>query len=102
MHFHWLKLTDQFVLNSCCRRVTERSPITFSLSTNVSLLVSVLFLPPTPPPPLDSGFGRKDVVDHLLQTGANVHARDDGGLIPLHNACSFGHSEVRHTVNTQP
>uniref|UniRef100_A0A669F975 Poly [ADP-ribose] polymerase n=1 Tax=Oreochromis niloticus TaxID=8128 RepID=A0A669F975_ORENI len=42
-----------------------------------------------------AGFGRKDVVDHLLQTGANVHARDDGGLIPLHNACSFGHSEVR-------
>lgn len=42
-----------------------------------------------------AGFGRKDVVDHLLRTGANVHARDDGGLIPLHNACSFGHSEVR-------
>uniref|UniRef100_A0A8C5EEB9 Poly [ADP-ribose] polymerase n=1 Tax=Gouania willdenowi TaxID=441366 RepID=A0A8C5EEB9_GOUWI len=41
-----------------------------------------------------AGFGRKDVVDHLLQMGANVHARDDGGLIPLHNACSFGHSEV--------
>ncbi|XP_061656623.1 poly [ADP-ribose] polymerase tankyrase-1 [Syngnathoides biaculeatus] len=41
-----------------------------------------------------AGFGRKDVVEHLLQTGANVHARDDGGLIPLHNACSFGHSEV--------
>uniref|UniRef100_A0A8C9NCL2 Poly [ADP-ribose] polymerase n=1 Tax=Serinus canaria TaxID=9135 RepID=A0A8C9NCL2_SERCA len=37
---------------------------------------------------------RKDVVEHLLQTGANVHARDDGGLIPLHNACSFGHAEV--------
>lgn len=30
----------------------------------------------------------------MLQTGANVHARDDGGLIPLHNACSFGHAEV--------
>ncbi|XP_061732716.1 poly [ADP-ribose] polymerase tankyrase-1 isoform X1 [Nerophis ophidion] len=41
-----------------------------------------------------AGFGRKDVVDHLLQNGANIHARDDGGLIPLHNACSFGHSEV--------
>ncbi|KAI1900193.1 hypothetical protein AGOR_G00047490 [Albula goreensis] len=41
-----------------------------------------------------AGFGRKDVVEHLLQTGANVHARDDGGLIPLHNACSFGHAEV--------
>lgn len=33
-------------------------------------------------------------MEHLLQTGANVHARDDGGLIPLHNACSFGHAEV--------
>lgn len=43
---------------------------------------------------LRPGFGRKDVVEHLLQTGANVHARDDGGLIPLHNACSFGHAEV--------
>lgn len=34
------------------------------------------------------------MVEHLLQTGANVHSRDDGGLIPLHNACSFGHAEV--------
>lgn len=41
-----------------------------------------------------AGFGRKDVVEHLLQCGANVHAQDDGGLIPLHNACSFGHAEV--------
>ncbi|WAR21517.1 TNKS1-like protein [Mya arenaria] len=40
------------------------------------------------------GFGRKDVVEHLLDFGASVHARDDGGLIPLHNACSFGHAEV--------
>ncbi|CAG04911.1 unnamed protein product, partial [Tetraodon nigroviridis] len=45
-----------------------------------------------------AGFGRKDVVDHLLCTGANVHARDDGGLIPLHNACSFGHSERLHEL----
>lgn len=50
-----------------------------------------------PSPLLSAGFGRKDVVEHLLQTGANVHARDDGGLIPLHNACSFGHSEVRES-----
>lgn len=40
------------------------------------------------------GFGRKDVVEHLLECGASVHAKDDGGLIPLHNACSFGHAEV--------
>ena len=41
-----------------------------------------------------AGFGRKDVVEHLLECGASVHAKDDGGLIPLHNACSFGHAEV--------
>uniref|UniRef100_T1ISP3 Uncharacterized protein n=1 Tax=Strigamia maritima TaxID=126957 RepID=T1ISP3_STRMM len=41
-----------------------------------------------------AGFGRREVVEHLLLSGANVHARDDGGLIPLHNACSFGHAEV--------
>lgn len=34
------------------------------------------------------------MVEYLLQNGANVQARDDGGLIPLHNACSFGHAEV--------
>ncbi|GAA6086281.1 transient receptor potential cation channel subfamily M member 7 isoform X1, partial [Tachysurus ichikawai] len=39
-------------------------------------------------------FGRRDVVSYLLQHGANVHARDDGGLVSLHNACSFGHAEV--------
>ena len=33
-------------------------------------------------------------MEHLLQCGANVLARDDGGLIPLHNACSFGHADV--------
>ncbi|KAB7507404.1 Tankyrase-1 [Armadillidium nasatum] len=41
-----------------------------------------------------AGFGRRDVVEHLLNLGASVSARDDGGLIPLHNACSFGHAEV--------
>ncbi|XP_076060253.1 tankyrase isoform X2 [Oratosquilla oratoria] len=41
-----------------------------------------------------AGFGRRDVVEHLLGMGAAVGARDDGGLIPLHNACSFGHAEV--------
>lgn len=49
-----------------------------------------------------SGFGRKDVVDFLLQNGANVHARDDGGLISLHNACSFGHAEVGYPPPKPP
>ena len=40
------------------------------------------------------GFGRKDVVEYLLSQNANVDMRDDGGLIPLHNAASFGHAEV--------
>ena len=30
----------------------------------------------------------------LLELGADVRARDDGGLAPLHNACSFGHADV--------
>lgn len=30
----------------------------------------------------------------LLTAGADVRAKDKGGLIPLHNACSYGHLEV--------
>ena len=30
----------------------------------------------------------------LLFSGADVHAKDKGGLVPLHNACSYGHYEV--------
>jgi tankyrase len=40
------------------------------------------------------GFGRRDVVEFLLAAGASIQARDDGGLHPLHNACSFGHADV--------
>lgn len=31
-----------------------------------------------------SGYGRKDVVEYLLANGANIAAKDDGGLNPLH------------------
>jgi tankyrase len=34
------------------------------------------------------------VVEFLLAAGASIQARDDGGLHPLHNACSFGHADV--------
>ena len=45
------------------------------------------------------------IVFHFqLQHGADVHAKDKGGLVPLHNACSYGHFEVtelliRHGAN---
>lgn len=30
----------------------------------------------------------------MLAAGASIQAHDDGGLHPLHNACSFGHEDV--------
>lgn len=30
----------------------------------------------------------------LLENGAEVNLKDKGGLIPLHNASSFGHLEI--------
>lgn len=41
-----------------------------------------------------TGYGRREVVEFLLAAGASIQARDDGGLHPLHNACSFGHADV--------
>lgn len=68
-----------------------------------------------------AGYNRVPVVEYLLQHGADVHAKDKGleycwtksftsnlntvhhfiflvfflsGLVPLHNACSYGHYEV--------
>ena len=38
------------------------------------------------------------IVNLLLQQGADVHAKDKGGLVPLHNACSYGHYEVNFIV----
>ncbi|VEL20491.1 unnamed protein product [Protopolystoma xenopodis] len=34
------------------------------------------------------------VVEYLLENGADVNAQDKGGLIPLHNASSYGHIDV--------
>ena len=34
------------------------------------------------------------MVEYLIQCHADVQATDDGGLVPLHNACSFGHADV--------
>ncbi len=45
-----------------------------------------------------AGYNRTRIVQLLLQHGADVHAKDKGGLVPLHNACSYGHFEVGRSI----
>ena len=42
---------------------------------------------------LAAGYNHMQVAEWLIQQGANVNAKDKGGLIPLHNASSYGVSE---------
>ncbi|TVY84958.1 Ankyrin-3 [Lachnellula suecica] len=37
---------------------------------------------------------RDDIVDMLLENGANLHARSDGAWTPLHNACKIGSEKI--------
>ena len=48
------------------------------------------------------GYNRVGVVEYLLNSGADVHAKDKGGLVPLHNACSYGHYEVSQSFQEIP
>lgn len=41
-----------------------------------------------------AGYNNLEVAEYLLQNGADVNAQDKGGLIPLHNASSYGVSTV--------
>ena len=34
------------------------------------------------------------MAEYLLENGADVNAQDKGGLIPLHNASSYGHLDI--------
>lgn len=43
---------------------------------------------------LAAGYNRVGVVQLMVKHGGDVHAKDKGGLVPLHNACSYGHYEV--------
>lgn len=71
------------------------------LSLHRSLLRHLLFsallcfpLRPEPPRRAPAGYNNLEVAEYLLEHGADVNAQDKGGLIPLHNAASYG---VRHT-----
>lgn len=37
-----------------------------------------------------AGYNNLEVAEYLLQHGAEVNSQDKGGLIPLHNAASYG------------
>ena len=39
---------------------------------------------------LTAGYNNVEVAEFLLENGADVNAQDKGGLIPLHNASSYG------------
>lgn len=39
---------------------------------------------------LAAGYNNVEVAEFLLQSGADVNAQDKGGLIPMHNASSYG------------
>lgn len=41
-----------------------------------------------------AGYNNLEVAEYLLEHGADVNAQDKGGLIPLHNAASYGVREL--------
>ena len=41
-----------------------------------------------------AGYNHFEVAEFLLENGADVNAQDKGGLIPLHNAASYGVSQT--------
>lgn len=62
------------------------TPINVNLKSNLSREISCLHLA--------AGYNRILIIDILLLFGADVNAKDEGGLTPLHNAASYGHSEA--------
>ena len=44
-----------------------------------------------------AGYNNVEVAEFLLENGADVNAQDKGGLIPLHNASSYGVSLFSYT-----
>lgn len=46
-----------------------------------------------------AGYNNLEVAEYLLEHGADVNAQDKGGLIPLHNAASYGVSPCSIKTN---
>lgn len=44
-----------------------------------------------------AGYNNLEVAEYLLLHGAEVNSQDKGGLIPLHNAASYGVCTHTHT-----
>ena len=42
-----------------------------------------------------AGYNNVEVAEYLLENNADVNAQDKGGLIPLHNASSYGEYSCR-------
>ena len=83
-------------LYSLSRSLSPLLPV-FSLSflspptsTSLTLPLSLLYTLVSPPSFHTGGYNHLDVVEYLLEKGADVNAKDKGGLIPLHNAASYG------------
>ncbi len=47
---------------------------------------------------LASGYNNLEVAEYLLENGADCNASDKGGLIPLHNAASYGYVFSSYTT----
>lgn len=45
---------------------------------------------------IPAGYNHYEVAEYLLERGADVNATDKGGLIPLHNASSYGVCHQHH------
>lgn len=61
----------------------------------ITMIRAHVTLPPLPHSSLIShrssaGYNNLEVAEYLLEHGADVNAQDKGGLIPLHNAASYG------------